>query len=126
MTSSTRWADLTPEQRHEVLENIRENGSLKLWLASFAEIFFDKAVSEEISEFVREKMRARLKDPKLCEILIPKDYGFGTHRVPLESSYLEVYHRPNVEAVTVKDNPIERVVPEACGLPTARCTSSTS
>ena len=30
-------------------------------------------------------MRERLKDPRLCELLIPTDYGFGTHRVPLES-----------------------------------------
>jgi cation diffusion facilitator CzcD-associated flavoprotein CzcO len=107
-----RWADLTPERRREVLEAIFNDGSLKLWLASFAEMFFDEQVSEEISEFVREKMRARLKDPRLCAMLIPTDYGFGTHRVPLESNYLEVYHRPNVEVVGVKDNPIERVTPE--------------
>ncbi|WP_296709370.1 NAD(P)/FAD-dependent oxidoreductase [Rhodoblastus sp.] len=106
------WAALTPERRREVLEEIHHNGSLKLWLASFAEMFFDEAVSEEISEFVREKMRARLKDPELCDILIPKDYGFGTHRVPLETNYLEVYHRPNVKAVSVKDNPIVEIVPE--------------
>jgi cation diffusion facilitator CzcD-associated flavoprotein CzcO len=106
------WADLTPERRREVLEEIHHNGSLKLWLASFAEMFFDETVSEEISEFVREKMRARLKDPALIDILIPKDYGFGTHRVPLETNYLEVYHRPNVKAVSVKDNPIVEIVPE--------------
>jgi cation diffusion facilitator CzcD-associated flavoprotein CzcO len=106
-----RWPDLTPAQRREVLETVYENGSLKLWLASFAEIFFDEAVSEEVSEFVREKMRARLKDPKLCELLIPTDFGFGTHRVPLETNYLEVYHRPNVEAVGIRDNPIECVSP---------------
>jgi acetone monooxygenase (methyl acetate-forming) len=107
-----RWPDLTPAQRREVLETVYENGSLKLWLASFAEIFFDETVSEEVSEFVREKMRARLKDPKLCELLIPADYGFGTHRVPLETNYLEVYHRPNVEVVGVRDNPIECVSPD--------------
>ncbi len=106
------WADLTPEQRRARLEDIHANGSLKLWLASFAELFFDETVSEEISEFVREKMRERLVDPALCELLIPKDYGFGTHRVPLESNYLEAYHRPNVEAVSVSDNPIEAVTPE--------------
>ena len=61
---------------------------------------------------MREKMRARLKDPRLCELLIPTDYGFGTHRVPLEMNYLEAYLRPNVEAVSVKDNPIECVTPE--------------
>lgn len=106
-----RWAELTPQRRRQILEDIWEDGSLKLWLASFAEMFFDEAVSEQISEFVREKMCARLKDPRLCDILIPKDYGFGTHRVPLEVGFLETFHRPNVEVVSVKDNPIERVTP---------------
>jgi len=105
------WADMTPAQRLEVLEDIHANGSLKLWLASFAEMFFDAAVNEEISAFVRGKMRRRLEDPRLCELLIPTDYGFGTHRVPLETNYLEVYHQPNVEAISVKNNPIARVTP---------------
>ena len=110
------WADLTPAQRRKVLEDIYEDGSLKLWLASFGEMFFDADVSEQISEFVREKMRERLQDERLCDILIPKDYGFGTHRVPLEVGYLEAYRRPNVDLVSVKDNPIECVTPDGLRL----------
>ena len=110
------WTDHTPEQRREILENLWSDGSLKIWVGSFAEMFTEEEASEEISEFVREKMRARLKDPKLCELMIPTDYGFGTHRVPLEMNYLEVYLRPNVEAVNVRDNPIARVVPEGIQL----------
>ncbi len=106
------WAELTPEQRKARLEEIHADGSLKLWLASFAEMFFDEQVSQEVSDFVRAKMRERLKDERLCDLLIPKDYGFGTHRVPLETNYLEVYLRPNVEAVPVADNPIVRIRPE--------------
>ncbi|WP_172329700.1 NAD(P)/FAD-dependent oxidoreductase [Mangrovicoccus sp. HB161399] len=113
-----KWADLTPQQRRAVLEEFHADGSLKLWLASFAEMFFDEAVSAEISAFVREKMAARLKDPELIDILVPKsgDYGFGTHRVPLETNYLEVYLQPNVEAVPVRSNPIARIVPEGVEL----------
>lgn len=112
------WADLTPQERLDVLEDIHADGSLKLWLASFAEMFFDEEVSEEISEFVRGKMRTRLKDPQLIDMLIPKpgDYGFGTHRVPLETNYLEAYLRDNVTPVSVKDNPIAEVVPEGIRL----------
>jgi cation diffusion facilitator CzcD-associated flavoprotein CzcO len=110
------WADLTPAQRLQVLEDIYADGSLKLWLASFGEIFFDEDVSEEVSEFVRGKMRERLRDQRLCDILIPKDYGFGTHRVPLEMGYLEVYGQPNVDVVAVKDNPIARVTPDGIEL----------
>lgn len=110
------WKELSAEKRREILEANWAYGSLKLWLATCPELFTDEDVSEEISAFVREKMRERLKDPKLCEMLIPTDYGYGTHRVPLESGYLEVYHRPNVEAVSVKKNPIKRVVPEGLEL----------
>jgi len=110
------WKEMTAARRREILEDNWRFGSLKLWLATSPELFTDPEVSEEISEFVREKMRERLKDPKLCDMLIPTDYGFGTHRVPLESGYLEVYHRPNVEAVSVKDNPIECVTPDGIRL----------
>lgn len=110
------WAAYTPQRRREILEEIYQDGSLKLWLASFGEMFFDEQVSEEVSEFVREKMRERLKDQRLIDILVPTDYGFGTHRVPLEQGYLEVYHRDNVTLVGVRDNPIARITPDGIQL----------
>ena len=107
------WADLTPEQRTNVLEKFWEEGSLSMWLATFPEMFFDEAVSAVVSDFVRGKMRERLRnDPKLCRLLIPEDYGFGTHRVPLENRYLEVYLQDNVEAIDCRATPIERIVPQ--------------
>ena len=100
------WTDNTPQERLEVLERIYENGSLELWLSSFKEIFFDAKINKEVSEFVRGKMKERLKDPALCDLLIPQDYGFGLHRVPLESGYLETFHFPHVSGISVKENPI--------------------
>jgi cation diffusion facilitator CzcD-associated flavoprotein CzcO len=111
-----KWSELTNEQRLQVFEDCYQSGSLRLWLASFAEMVTDQEVSDAISEFVRQKMRERLKDPRLCDILIPKDYGFGTVRVPLESGLLEIYRRPNVEPVPVKDNQIAGIVPEGIQL----------
>lgn len=112
------WADLTPKERQDILENVHADGSLKLWLASFSEMFFEEDVSAEVSQFVRDKMIARLKDPKLIEMLVPEkgSYGFGTHRVPLEMNYLEAYHQDNVEAISVRKNPIAEIVPEGVKL----------
>ncbi len=107
------WAELTPEERYAVLEKFWDDGSLSMWLATFPEMFFDESVSAVVSEFVRGKMRERLRhDPELCRLLVPRDYGFGTHRVPLENKYLEVYLQDNVEAVDCAVSPIERIVPE--------------
>ena len=109
------WAELTPDERTQVLEKYWNDGSLSMWLATFPEMFFDEAVSAVVSDFVRDKMRKRLRhDPKLCDLLIPSeaDYGFGTHRVPLETKYLEAYLQDNVEGVNCRKTPIERIVPE--------------
>jgi cyclohexanone monooxygenase/acetone monooxygenase len=104
------WADCTPEQRQEIMEEIYQDGSLKLWLAGFGEMFFVQEISDAVSEFVRNKMIDRLKgDQHLIDTLVPTDYGFGTHRVPLETNYLEVYLQDNVDLVNVRENPIARI-----------------
>jgi acetone monooxygenase len=107
------WANLTPDERTAILEKFWADGSLSMWLATFPEMFFDESVNAVVSEFVRGKMRKRLRnDPYLCKLLIPSDYGFGTHRVPLENKYLEVYLQDNVKAVDCRATPIEQIVPE--------------
>lgn len=111
------WADCSPEQRETILEETYQDGSLKLWLASFGEMFFDQGVNDTISEFVRNKMRERLRgDQHLIDTLVPTDYGFGTHRVPLENGYLETYHRDNVDLVNVRNNPIAQIRAEGIEL----------
>ena len=102
--------DLTPEQRREVMEKVWADGSLSFWVALFPEIFFDQAANDEVSDFVREKMRERVEDKALAEKLLPRTYGFGTHRVPLESEYLEVFNRDNVALVDLTETPIEAIV----------------
>ena len=57
------------------------------------------------------KIRQRVKDPTVAEKLIPKNHGFGTRRVPLETKYYEVYNQDNVELVDIKETPIERITP---------------
>ena len=57
------------------------------------------------------KIRQRVKDPTVAEKLIPKNHGFGTRRVPLETRYYEVYNQPNVKLVDIKETPIERITP---------------
>jgi acetone monooxygenase len=107
------WAECTPEEHTAVLEKFWEDGSLAMWLATFPEMFFVESINEVVSEFVRDKMRKRLHDdPELCRILIPTNYGFGTHRVPLETRFLEAFLQDNVKAVNCRETPIDRVVPE--------------
>lgn len=101
------WYDHTPEERLQVMESVWESGSLAAWVGSFPEVFTDEPVNAAMSEFAREKIRARIEDPAVAEKLLPRTYGFGTYRVPLESGYYDVFNRDNVELVDVREAAIE-------------------
>lgn len=77
-----------------------------------SDIYTDKEANALYSAFHAGKVRQRVHDPATAEKLIPKNHGFGTRRVPLESGYYEVYNQPNVELVDINENPIERVCEE--------------
>ncbi len=99
--------DVPPEERQRILQRLWDDGSLNFWIGGFAEVFFDERVNAEFSEFVRQRIRARVKDPKVAEMLVPHDHGFGTRRVPLETGYYEAFNRDNVTLVDTKATPIE-------------------
>ena len=103
----SNFVDLSPEERQKTMETLWKDGSLSFWIGGFKEVFFDAGINEEVSKFVRERMRARIEDPKMAAKLIPNDHGFGTRRVPLETGYLEAYNRDNVELIDLKADPIE-------------------
>jgi cation diffusion facilitator CzcD-associated flavoprotein CzcO len=80
-------------------------------MGNFRDILVDERANATISAFVADKIRERVTDPALAEKLIPKDHGFGTRRVPLETRYYEVYNQPNVELVDLRATPIECITP---------------
>ena len=103
------FLDLTPEERQRTMQTLWDDGSLNFWIGGFKEVFFDEAINEEISKFVRQRIRERIKDPKVADKLVPTDHGFGTRRVPLETLYYEAFNRDNVLLVDTKATPIERM-----------------
>src|SRR3989440_10083782 len=80
-------------------------------MGNFRDIRVDREANALISDFITRKIRQRVKDPIVAGKLIPKNHGFGTRRVPLESGYFEVYNQPNVKLVDIRETPIERITP---------------
>jgi cyclohexanone monooxygenase len=72
----------------------------------------DPKANEDFAEFVRDKIRSRVKDPVVAEKLVPKDHPFGSKRIPLETNYYETYNRDNVTLVDVRETQIERITPK--------------
>jgi cation diffusion facilitator CzcD-associated flavoprotein CzcO len=103
--------EVTPEEREAFWEKLYDEPGLGLWVANFRDILVDRRANALISDFVARKIRQRVKHPIVAEKLIPKNHGFGTRRVPLETNYYEVYNQPNVQLVDINETPIERITP---------------
>ena len=104
------WS-LTKEERIAFWDDLYDQPGFAILAGNFAEIYFDEAANKEISEYIADRMRKRVRDPEVAEKLIPKDHGFGVQRLPLETNYLEAYNRDNVHLVDLSEAPIERVTP---------------
>jgi len=107
-----RTFDVTLEEREAFWEKLYAEPGFGIWQGNFRDILVDRAANAALSDFVARKIRQRVKDPKVAEKLIPKNHGFGTRRVPLETRYYEVYNQPNVLLVDIKETPIERITPK--------------
>jgi cation diffusion facilitator CzcD-associated flavoprotein CzcO len=103
--------DVSPAEREAFLEKQYGTPGFALWMGNFRDMLTNRKSNAAISDFVAGKIRQRVKDPKTAEMLIPKDHGFGTRRVPMESGYFEVYNQPNVELVSIVETPIEEITP---------------
>ena len=104
--------EVSPEERLANYERTWEIPGFGKWLANFQDIMSPGETNEEYSEFVRNKIRQRVKDPVVAEMLAPKDHPFGSKRVPCESGYYEAFNRDNVLLVDVRQAPIERITPK--------------
>jgi len=104
--------EVSPEERLEQYERLWAEPGFKKWLANFHDVMIPGQANEDYAEFVRNKIRERVHDPVVAEMLVPKDHMFGSKRLPCESGYYEVYNQDNVLLVDVRAAPIERITPK--------------
>ena len=62
-----------------------------------------------VADFIRAKIRDKVDDPDLAELLCPTDHAFGSKRLCVDHGYFEAFNRDNVALVSVRDNPIEQI-----------------
>jgi cation diffusion facilitator CzcD-associated flavoprotein CzcO len=101
--------EVSSEERHALWEGIYAKPGFAKWLGTFSDTYTNREANKLYSDFIADKIRARVNDPKVAESLIPRSHGFGTRRVPLESGYFEVYNQPNVHLVDLQQTPIENI-----------------
>ena len=105
-------ADYTAEARQIIYEQLWETGGIHLSINSFSGVLVDKNLNNEVSEFVREKIRNLVHDATTAKKLLP-EYHFGTKRLILDNGYFETYNRNNVTLVDLREDPIQAFTPSS-------------
>ncbi|MEM9177005.1 MAG: NAD(P)/FAD-dependent oxidoreductase [Myxococcota bacterium] len=100
--------DDTPAERQAVYEQLWEIGTLGFVANNYPELLVDEVINEEVSEFIRGKIRATVDDPETAAKLLP-DHFYGTKRPILDDGYYETFNRDNVTLVDLREDPIEGV-----------------
>jgi cation diffusion facilitator CzcD-associated flavoprotein CzcO len=102
--------DVSEEERQRVYERCWADGGFSL-IGSFSDIITSKEANDTASEFVRNKIRGLVKDPKVAEKLLPTNHPIVTKRPCVDTGYFETYNRENVDLVDLGETPIETVTP---------------
>jgi cation diffusion facilitator CzcD-associated flavoprotein CzcO len=103
--------EVSDEVREAFWEKLYGEPGFGIWQGNFRDMLTDRKANALVSDFVARKIRQRVKNPAVAEKLIPKNHGFGTRRVPLETKYYEVYNQDNVQLVDISETPIEQITP---------------
>jgi len=107
--SKTSVHDLGPQERRAALEARWRFGGL-FFLGAFGDFLLDRAANDLAAEFVREKIRALVRDPETARLLSPKQL-IGCKRLCIDTGYYETFNRPNVRLVDISAKGIEEIVP---------------
>lgn len=117
-TPDSRMAvETSPQDREELFDELYAARGFGIALANFRDIMVDPKANAIVSEYIEKRIRQRVNDPGIADKLVPKNHGFGTRRVPLETNYYEVYNQANVTLLDLGETPIERITPK--GIKTA-------
>ncbi|MFE7392801.1 flavin-containing monooxygenase [Streptomyces sp. NPDC057582] len=115
MAHPDRTLEVSEEERRAAFEKRWELGGV-LYSKTFPDQLTDRAANDAARTFWEEKVRARIDDPAVADLLVPTDHPIGTKRIVTDSDYYETYNRDNVRLVGLRGNAIERIDERGIGL----------
>ncbi|KAK6429544.1 hypothetical protein LTR95_014310 [Oleoguttula sp. CCFEE 5521] len=99
-----------PEERNEIFEAAwKKGGGFRFMFETFNDISTSEAANDQAAEFIKAKIRAKVKDPEKARKLMPTQ--MYARRPLCDAGYYEQFNRFNVEVVSLHDTPIDQITP---------------
>jgi cation diffusion facilitator CzcD-associated flavoprotein CzcO len=94
--------DTPPEEREKIFED-KWQGSFRWVFETFDDLLVDPEANKMAGDFIIKKMKERVNDPEIAEMLTPRGYPLFAKRPPLDHGFYEAFNRDNVHLVDIKD-----------------------
>lgn len=109
--SETSALSLSEQERHAIYEKAWEKGGLR-FRASFKDLLSSEEANKTAAEFIKQKIRSMVKDPRKAQVLSDIDHPFAAKRPPIDTDYFETYNLEHVDLVDIRENPIASITEE--------------
>ncbi len=93
-------------ERQARFEECWNTGGL-MFMGAFGDLLLDREANATAAEFVRNKIRSIVDDPRTAELLCP-DNAIACKRLCVDTGYFATFNRPNVTLVDISGSPLER------------------
>ncbi len=103
--------EVSPQERRRAYESKWNEGGSISFLYTFTDLLVNSEANATAADFVRERIRSTVKDPRTAELLCPNDHPIGTKRLILDTNYYQTYNRDNVTLVDARSTPIRAITP---------------
>jgi cation diffusion facilitator CzcD-associated flavoprotein CzcO len=103
--------DVSPDEREAVYTELYHRPGMSFYQNNFQDLLSDAKANAEAARFLASKIRERVKDPETARKLTPM-HPYATKRPPLETRYYEAYNQPNVDLISLPEEPIVRITKE--------------
>ncbi|KAH3914546.1 hypothetical protein HBI56_095380 [Parastagonospora nodorum] len=106
--ASRKTFDVDEKERNRIYEEAwNKGGGFRFMFETFSDITTDEAANNAAGDFIKAKIREKVKDPEKARKLMPSE--FYARRPLCDTGFYEQFNRENVDIVNLKETPIERI-----------------
>lgn len=97
-------ADTAPDEVQRILEEQWPKGSFAFVFETFDDLLTSADSNKAVADFICNKIRQKVDDPEVAELLCPEGYPLFAKRPPLDHGYFEAFNRDNVNLVDISED----------------------
>ena len=103
-------AETPPDEVQKIFEEHWPRGSFRFVFETFDDLLTNADSNQAAADFINSKIKEKVNDPEVAELLMPKGYPLFAKRPPLDHGYFESFNKDNVNLVDIgKKEPLVEI-----------------